>query len=252
LAESRSARRARILLAEDNEVNQKLAVAVLEKFGYRVEVVVDGREAVNAVARGGYDLVLMDCQMPELDGYAAATEIRRRQNGGPRIPIVAMTASAMQGERERCLAAGMDDYVTKPIDRRRLQEVLDQWLGAAEIEPATDAPVESSPGFDLAHLQSIVGHEPETVRRFLELFHSATAPLVADVAGAIQRRDAAGVARVSHTLRGSCGSIGAAGMAEIVGRLEDRSRSGEWEAIEELYGHLELAYQQVRNFTATV
>ena len=253
LAESRSARRARILLAEDNEVNQKLAVAVLEKFGYRVEVVVDGREAVSAVARGGYDLVLMDCQMPELDGYAAATEIRRRQNGGPRIPIVAMTASAMQGERDRCLAAGMDDYVTKPIDRRRLQEVLDQWLGAAVPEPRSDdVPVDSGAALDLSHLQSIVGHEPATIRSYLELFHQATGPLVADVGGAIQRRDAAAVARVAHTLRGSCGSIGALGMADVVGRLEDRSRSGEWDAIEELYRHLEQSYQQVRTFTATV
>jgi HPt (histidine-containing phosphotransfer) domain-containing protein len=163
-----------------------------------------------------------------------------------------MTASAMQGERERCLAAGMDDYVTKPIDRRRLQEVLDQWLGTAESDPAPDTPVERGSGFDLAHLQSIVGHEPETIRNYLELFHQATAPLVADVASAIQRRDAAAVARVAHTLRGSCGSIGAAGMAEVVGRLEDRSRSGEWPAIEELYRHLELSYQQVRTFTATV
>ena len=252
LAESRSARRARILLAEDNEVNQKLAVAVLEKFGFRVEVVVDGREAVNAVDRGGYDLVLMDCQMPELDGYAAAAEIRRRQNGGPRIPIVAMTASAMQGERERCLAAGMDDYVTKPIDRRRLQEVLDRWLASAEPAPAADRPVESHAAVDLAHLQAIVGHEPATLRSYLELFQQTTGPLVADAGGAIQRRDGAALARVAHTLRGSCGSIGAAGMAEIVGRIEDRSRSGEWDAIEELYRHLELSYQQVRTFSATV
>jgi PAS domain S-box-containing protein len=252
LAESRSARRARILLAEDNEVNQKLSVAVLEKFGYRVEVVGNGREAVSAFLRGGYDLVLMDCQMPELDGYAAASEIRRRQNGGPRIPIVAMTASAMQGERERCLEAGMDDYVTKPIDRRRLQEVLDHWLGVAETDSTPDAPVAITTGFDLTHLQSIVGHEPETLRSYIELFHQATAPLVADVGGAIERRDAAAVARVAHTLRGSCGSIGAAGMAEVSGRLEDRSRSGEWEAIEELYRHLELSYQQVKTFTATV
>jgi two-component system sensor histidine kinase/response regulator len=253
LAETRSARRARILLAEDNEVNQKLAVAVLEKFGYRVEVVGDGREAVSAVCRGGYDLVLMDCQMPELDGYAAATEIRRRQNGGPRIPIVAMTASAMQGERERCLAAGMDDYVTKPIDRRRLQDVIDQWLGAPPPDAAPDdAPVETSAAVDLAHLQSIVGHEPETLRGYLTLFHQTTGPLVADVAGAIQRRDSGALARVTHTLRGSCGSIGAARMADVVGRLEDRSRSGEWDAIEELYRHLEVSYQQVKTFTATV
>ena len=147
----------------------------------------------------------------------------------------------------------MDDYVTKPIDRRRLQEVVDQWLGAAAPEPRTEeVPVETGAAFDLAHLQSIVGHEPTTIRSYLELFHQTTGPLVADVGGAIQRRDAAAVARVAHTLRGSCGSIGASGMADVVGRLEDRSRSGEWDAIEELYRHLEQSYQQVRTFTATV
>jgi two-component system sensor histidine kinase/response regulator len=145
----------------------------------------------------------------------------------------------------------MDDYLTKPIDRRRLQEVLDRWLATTGPEPASEA-VESHPAFDLNHLRSIVGHEPATLRSYLELFHRTTGPLVADVAGAIQRRDAPAVARMTHTLRGSCGSIGAAGMADIVGRLEDRSRSGEWDAIEELYRHLELSYQQVRTFTATV
>ena len=112
--------------------------------------------------------------------------------------------------------------------------------------------METGAAFDLAHLQSIVGHEPATIRSYLELFHQSTGPLVADVGGAIQRRDAAAVARVAHTLRGSCGSIGASGMADVVGRLEDRSRSGEWDAIEELYRHLEQSYQQVRTFTATV
>ena len=120
-------------------MNQKLAVAVLEKFGYRVEAVADGREAGRR--RRPRRLRPRADGLPdaELDGYAAAhRDPVRRQNGGPRIPIVAMTVSAMQGERERCLAAGMDHDVTKPIDRRRLQEVVDQLVGAAAPEPRTE------------------------------------------------------------------------------------------------------------------
>ena len=121
---------ARVLVADDNAVNQRLAALILEKAGYRVDVVADGSEAVDAVARGQYDAVLMDCEMPILDGYAAAAEIRRREGGdGHRIPIIAVTASAMAGDAERATAAGMDAHVTKPIDRRELQLALNRLLG---------------------------------------------------------------------------------------------------------------------------
>jgi CheY-like chemotaxis protein len=113
-----------VLVAEDNPVNQVLAVRLLEKCGYRAEIVGNGRDAVTAVERESYAAVLMDCQMPELDGYAATREIRRREADASRLPIIAMTANSMAGDREKCLEAGMDDYVSKPIDSTELREAL--------------------------------------------------------------------------------------------------------------------------------
>jgi len=127
--EGRSGARLRILLAEDNAVNEKVACRTLERLGYQVGIARDGSEAVAEWERGCYDLILMDCQMPMLDGYDATREIRRREAGGSRIPIVALTAHAMKDDDRRCFAAGMDDFLTKPIDRERLRDCLASHLG---------------------------------------------------------------------------------------------------------------------------
>jgi CheY-like chemotaxis protein len=124
-------RRPRILLAEDNLVNQKVATRVLEKEGFQVDVAVDGRQAVDAWRRGTYDLILMDCQMPQLDGYEATREIRSEERDNSmvtRIPIIALTAHAMKGAAEDCRRAGMDDYLTKPLDREQLRRCLKEHL----------------------------------------------------------------------------------------------------------------------------
>jgi signal transduction histidine kinase/CheY-like chemotaxis protein len=128
-----AARHARILLVEDNKINQKVARAMLEKLGYRTDITESGVEAVKALSRVPYDLVLMDCQMPEMDGFEAARRIRDASSGvlNPRAPIIAMTANAMQGDRERCIDAGMDDYLPKPVQSRALAEALDRWLSFA-------------------------------------------------------------------------------------------------------------------------
>jgi CheY-like chemotaxis protein len=117
-----------ILLVEDNPVNQKVAIRMLEKLGYRADVVGNGTAAIAAWQRGRYDLILMDCQMPELDGYGATQEIRRLENGTRHIPIVALTAHAMKGADEECIAAGMDGYLSKPIDPNELDAVLSHFL----------------------------------------------------------------------------------------------------------------------------
>jgi CheY-like chemotaxis protein len=139
----------RVLVAEDNPVNQKVAVAMLGRLGLRSDLASNGREAVDMVEASPYDLVLMDCQMPEMDGYEATGEIRRREGANRHVAIVAMTAEAMAGSRERCLAAGMDDHIAKPVNAKELLDALLKWIpvrdrpGAAE-RPSQELPADST------------------------------------------------------------------------------------------------------------
>ena len=127
-----------LLIVEDNVVNQRVLEAMLHKRGFAVETAANGREALSLLTMGTYALIFMDCQMPELDGYAATAAIRARETGTSRLPIVAMTAHAMKGDRERCLAAGMDDYLSKPLRQDELDAALERWLGTPPAQP--DAP----------------------------------------------------------------------------------------------------------------
>jgi CheY-like chemotaxis protein len=125
----------KVLLAEDNTVNQKVAMFLLEKLGYSVVIASNGLEVLDKMAGATYDFILMDCQMPEMDGFAATAEIRRREGPEHRTPIVAMTAHAMQGDREKCLRTGMDEYVSKPIRVEELREALDR-ASRVRLDPA--------------------------------------------------------------------------------------------------------------------
>ena len=137
------ARRLRILVAEDNQVNQQVATGLITKLGHRVDIAANGREAVEAICNLPYDLILMDVQMPEMDGFEATAAIRRLNGGRADVPIIAMTANAMEGDPQKCLAAGMDDYIAKPVDRRKLANAIGYWSarrsGGAELAPSAGA-----------------------------------------------------------------------------------------------------------------
>jgi CheY-like chemotaxis protein len=153
-----------ILLAEDNIVNQKVAVRQLKQLGYRADAVANGWEALEALGRINYDLVLMDCQMPEMDGYEATAEIRRREGvGSKHIPIVAMTAHALQGDRAKCIEAGMDDYISKPVRQDELTAVLERLLAGKGLDPSLASTLNPSITESLKQSREVLGNDPDEV-----------------------------------------------------------------------------------------
>jgi signal transduction histidine kinase/DNA-binding response OmpR family regulator/HPt (histidine-containing phosphotransfer) domain-containing protein len=256
LAEARSSRRARILVAEDNTTNQLVAVGLLERLGYRADVVSNGREAVEAVGRSRYDLVLMDCQMPEMDGFEATRTIRQNESPDRRLPILALTADATVQGREQCLGSGMDDYVTKPIDRAHLREALLRWLPAdVEADPAaaeSPEPRGRSAALQLSQLCSLVGDDPAKIRRYLELFASTTGTLMDQIGTSIDRREAPGLRRLSHTLKGACGNIGAVEMAGLARQLEEAAAAEDWSEAGTLWRELAGSFDRTRAMAADV
>jgi two-component system, sensor histidine kinase and response regulator len=223
----------RILLAEDNLVNQKVALRLLEKLDYRVHVVSDGLAAVAAWQSGKFDLILMDCQMPQMDGYEATREIRRLEDGGQHIPIVALTAHAMKGDEERCRAAGMDDYLSKPIDRIRLDACLDRLLQntgstgsvpAIAHAPAVAAPVSRPVDWE-ALLESIDG-DKAFARGLVDAFIGTGDRELEAIATALGRGDAATLRLASHTLKGASANLRASAASSAAAQLEAAAGSG--------------------------
>jgi len=221
----------RLLVAEDNVVNQRVAIHMLAKLGYQADVVADGNEAVEALARIPYPLVLMDCQMPELDGYAATATIRGREADRRHTLIIAMTAGAMTGDRERCLAAGMDDYIAKPVREAELAAALARWLpDATGVSEPDVAPAAGDEGrVNRAVLGKIgdpaQGGDPAFLGELITIFREETLPLVQAMRAAAQT-DAAGLIRPTHTLRGSAGYLGATRLTALCEQLEALGRSG--------------------------
>jgi two-component system sensor histidine kinase/response regulator len=210
----------RILVVEDNVVNQKVAVGQLHVLGLDAKVAGSGAEAIDALREGGYDLVLLDCQMPDFDGYEVAAEIRRLENSERRIPIVAVTAYVLEGERERCLAAGMDDYLPKPVSTVRLAETLGHWIRMpAHPDPALDAN-------KLSGLKEMAKSNPRFMSDITTLFREDALLRLHDLRDSIESANAEQLARAAHALKSSSGNVGAKRIYTLCAAIEENARAG--------------------------
>jgi PAS domain S-box-containing protein len=259
----------RILLVEDHPINQRVTVRMLGRLGYTAEVVSNGRQAIDALAGGTHTLVLMDCQMPEMDGYAATREIRRLEQAGTiqtgprRVPIIAMTASAMAGDRERCIASGMDDYLTKPASMEALRTVLRRWIRASQgppqggetggkhvqAEPIDPTHLESMPILDDASIAMLrdpdLGGEPEFLVEVVEAFLSDTPPRIETIKATLASGDGDGLGRAAHSLKGSSGNFGAARLQALCADIERLGRAGQLTGLAPLVERLVAEYALV-------
>jgi two-component system sensor histidine kinase/response regulator len=231
LRAQRALSRNRILLAEDNLVNQKVARGLLEKMGYRVDIVADGVAAVAAWQSGKFDLIIMDCQMPQMDGYAATREIRRLESGKSHIPIVALTAHAMKGDEEKCRAAGMDDYLSKPIDRAKLDASLERLLPSAISALAAPAEAPRSPNpphlpVDWESLLNSIDGDKGFARDLADAFIGTVDREVAAIISALGSGDAAALRNAAHTLKGASANLRASAAAAAAARLESATGAG--------------------------
>ena len=252
----------RALLVEDNPVNLQVARRLIGLLGLEVDVAEDGRAALERLGDASHDLVLMDCQMPVMDGYAA-TRARRAlesERGLPRLPIIAMTANAMVGDREKCLAAGMDDYLTKPLDRRLLESTLVRWLptgastratiAAAPTVPAPSPVAETSAAIDEAVVRDLLDVMGDDFGGLVQVFLEDAPRLIGSLRSAALRGDIDTFGATAHSLKSSSANLGARRLAELARDAEQATREGREidlganaQAIEEAFEHAREAYR---------
>lgn len=226
-----------ILLAEDNEINQIVATEILATGGYGCNVVRNGREAVEEVQTGKYGLVLMDCLMPEMDGFEAAQAIRKREREqilagqhASHIPIVALTANAIRGDRERCIEAGMDGYITKPIDAQQLLETVGTFYRAATppvIREAAESDENENAPIDITGLRRRCLGNDDLVRTLLKRFQEDGEGMIAEIEDKANEQDKEGLLRALHALKGASGNLSLSRLFRVAGYLEDRTKQGD-------------------------
>jgi signal transduction histidine kinase/DNA-binding response OmpR family regulator/HPt (histidine-containing phosphotransfer) domain-containing protein len=230
----------RILLVEDNIVNQEVTLGMLSVHGCRADVAGNGREALDAIAAGEFDLVLMDCQMPVMDGYEATRALRAREKetGGKHLTVVALTANALEGDSDTCLAVGMDDYLSKPFTIGRLGDMLAKWLsaggkpgpaGADEAPPEAGAKSQASPIDKKVHdeIRALEGEGNRgLLERIINLYLTDAPRLVEGILSAAEKADTESLMRAAHTLKSSSANVGATGLSELCRKVEGMARAG--------------------------
>lgn len=249
----------RFLIAEDNAVNQKLALRQLQKLGYQADVVANGLEALAALQAQSYDIVLMDCQMPEMDGFEATREIRQREAQPESLhhtTIIAMTANALMGDRERCLAVGMDDYITKPVKPADLEALLTRWVHTITSPPesshASDINgVATSSEADSDNLEGVLDEEvlenlrdlqmegePDLLSELAGIFLADCPARLQELQAASATQDASALTHSAHTLKSSSGNMGANNLSKLCAQVEECGRTNNLHDVPELLSQL--------------
>jgi len=235
----------RVLVVEDQPVNQELMQLMLRRLGCEVALAGSAEEALDLLGERTQDVVFMDCLMPAMDGYAATAAIRRREPADRRVVIIAMTALAMQGERERCLAAGMDDYLSKPVSEETLKSTLIRWFPEAGLGDEQGGAVVAGDGDAGAVLRRLQAARPEMIPRLVDLFLDEAARSLEAMRATLEQGDGQdALAKLAHGLKGACLQLGETGMAELCGRLESAGRSGDRDAAEAALAQLLEAFDQ--------
>jgi two-component system sensor histidine kinase/response regulator len=261
LKKKKNRQRPCVLIVEDNPVNQKVALRQVESLGYQADVVANGFEALAALFRGQYSVVLMDCQMPKMDGLEATAAIRLREGGRRHIPIIAMTANVVKGDREKCLEAGMDDYISKPVKRDILKRTLEKWATQTDAPVPGSEPRSLEEGLDqafndstglfgrLLELEEEFG--PEMVVTLATLFISDTEARLAAIRRCVGERDCRQLEREAHGLKGSSANLGIARMARICAELEVNAAKELWNEFEEMVEELNRIWRSLQPLVAS-
>ena len=273
----KSKQKTRILLAEDNIINQKVALKVLEKLGYRADVAANGLEALKALETIPYDMVLMDVQMPEMDGLEATREIRKREKltaqkkdagfsgklsalnfqhsaSSEHIPIIAMTAHAMKGDKKMCIKAGMDDYLSKPIQPDKFGETIARWIpynAAAGQDRTGGKPSDEASVFDRAALLNRVGGDKDFCQEIIGMFLQDVPTQIESLENAISKKETALVDRQAHTLKGASGNVGAISLQEAAMHLEMAGKNGDLSRATEMLNTIKKEFEKLKKTMIT-
>jgi CheY-like chemotaxis protein len=237
----------KILVVEDNPVNSEVAAGMLETLGCATKVVENGRLALEVLSEASYDAVFMDCHMPVMDGMTATTEIRRREQsaGGARMPIIALTANAMEGDRERCLAAGMDDFLIKPFTLQKLAAMLRRWLALNALPEPERRDGTRTPLIDVGVLRNIASlARPALLNSMIELYMTHSPALLAAIESAVQSAQASTLSEALHTFKSSTANLGGVRLASLVRECEARVREGGVEAAVSFVVRIRREYQE--------
>jgi CheY-like chemotaxis protein len=238
--------RGNILLVEDNLINQQVALGILQIQGYKVTVANNGREALEAHAQGAFDLILMDCHMPEMDGFEATVELRKREQaaGSRRVPIVALTANAMAQDREECLNAGMDDHLSKPFSMQTMQDMLERWMPRVPAQAPSDEVLDRKVLDELARL---LDGQPELLARTIELYLAESPKLIQKMRQAAAANDAPEIARSAHSLKSSSANLGAKVLSRYCGDIEASARRSDTGEAATLFAKIESEHDRVQS-----